>query len=153
MSKKVFSEEEVALLRANPHVESVTKRTISFTPAFKQKVYDEMMNGAGIRDILLRHGIDPNVLGEMRIKGICEKTIFPPFRQSFQSNNSENRVHRTGRNKSIKLEPKRTRAAQNPQGVLSRLRLLFLLYTFPIRFSFSVKSLRLFTAALVILID
>ena len=73
MSKKVFSEEEVALLRANPHVESVTKRTISFTPAFKQKVYDEMMNGAGIRDILLRHGIDPNVLGEMRIKGICEK--------------------------------------------------------------------------------
>ena len=73
MSKKVFSEEEVALLRANPPVESVTKRTISFTPAFKQKVYDEMMNGAGIRDILLRHGIDPNVLGEMRIKGICEK--------------------------------------------------------------------------------
>ncbi len=73
MSKKVFSEEEVALLRANPHVESVTKRTISFAPAFKQKVYDEMMNGAGIRDILLRHGIDPNVLGEMRIKGICEK--------------------------------------------------------------------------------
>ena len=73
MSKKVFSEEEVALLRENPHVANVTKRTISFTPEFKQKVYDELTNGEGIRDILLRHGIDPHVLGEMRVKGICEK--------------------------------------------------------------------------------
>ena len=73
MSKKLFSEEEVAQLRANPHVESVTKRCVVFTPAFKQKVYDEMMNGAGISDIFLRHGIDPNVLGEARLKGISEK--------------------------------------------------------------------------------
>lgn len=73
MSKKIFSEEEVAQLRANPHVESATKRSISFTPSFKQKVYDELMNGAGIRDVLLRHGIDPNVLGESRLKGISEK--------------------------------------------------------------------------------
>ena len=49
MSKKIFSEEEVSQLRANPHVESATKRSISFTPSFKQKVYDELMNGAGIR--------------------------------------------------------------------------------------------------------
>ena len=73
MSKKFFSEEEVTRLRENPHVEKVTIRSIAFTPEFKQRVYDELMNGAGIRDILLRHGIDPNVLGEARIKGICEK--------------------------------------------------------------------------------
>lgn len=73
MSKKIFSEEEVAQLRMNPHVESVTKRSVTFTPAFKQKVYDELMGGTGIRDILLRHGIDPNVLGEVRLKGISEK--------------------------------------------------------------------------------
>ena len=73
MSKRIFSEKEVEQLRANPHVESATKRSVVFTPEFKQKAYDELASGAGIRDILLRHGIDPNVLGETRVKGLCEK--------------------------------------------------------------------------------
>ena len=73
MSNKIFSEEEMAMLRANPNVESVTSRSITFKSSFKQQVYDEMTGGTKIREILLRHGIDPNVLGESRTKGFQEK--------------------------------------------------------------------------------
>ena len=73
MSKRIFSEKEVERLRANPCVESVTGRSVTFTPEFKQKAYDEMINGTGLRDILLRRGIDPNVLGNARVKGLREK--------------------------------------------------------------------------------
>ena len=73
MSNKLFSDEEVEQLRANPNVKSVTNRSVEFTPELKQKVYDELMTGARIRDILLRHGIDPGVLGEARIRGLQQK--------------------------------------------------------------------------------
>jgi transposase-like protein len=57
----------------NPCVKNVTSRYVEFTPEFKQKIYDELIGGARIRDILLRHGIDPNVLGEARIRGLQQK--------------------------------------------------------------------------------
>ena len=46
---------------------------IYFTPEFKQKAYDELIGGAKLRDILLRSGIDPSVLGEIRIRGLQQK--------------------------------------------------------------------------------
>ena len=73
MSNRLFSDEEVELLRMNPCVRSVTNRCVEFTPEFKQKIYDELIGGARIRDILLRNGIDPNVLGEARIRGLQQK--------------------------------------------------------------------------------
>ena len=73
MSNRLFSDEEVEMLRMNPCVKNVTSRYVEFTPEFKQKIYDELIGGARIRDILLRHGIDPNVLGEARIRGLQQK--------------------------------------------------------------------------------
>ena len=73
MSNKLFSQEEVEILRNNPNVAGVTSRLIYFTPEFKQKAYDELIGGAKLRDILLRSGIDPSVLGEIRIRGLQQK--------------------------------------------------------------------------------
>ena len=73
MSNKLFSQEEVEILRNNPNVAGVTGRLIYFTPEFKQKAYDELIGGAKLRDILLRSGIDPSVLGEIRIRGLQQK--------------------------------------------------------------------------------
>ena len=73
MSKKIFSEEEVEMLRNNPNVAGVTSRLIYFTPEFKQKAYDELIGGAKLRDVLIRNGIDPSVLGEVRIRGLQQK--------------------------------------------------------------------------------
>ena len=73
MSNKLFSQEEVEMLRANPNVESVTNRCVFFTPEFKQQAYNELTSGLKMREILLRHGIDPEVLGQPRITGFQEK--------------------------------------------------------------------------------
>ena len=73
MSNRLFSEEEVEMLRANPNVESVSARKIMFTPEFKQTAYDELVAGARMQEILLRHGIDPEMLGRARIRGLQEK--------------------------------------------------------------------------------
>ena len=105
MSKRIFSEEEVERLRANPNVENATKRSITFTPEFKQKAYDELMNGAGIRDILLRHGIDPNVLGKTRVKGICEKIQKQAERpEGFQNLKKAGKKPVTSREKSLEKQ-------------------------------------------------
>jgi len=73
MSNRLFSEEEVEMLRANPNVENVSARKIMFTPEFKQTAYDELVAGAKMQEILLRHGIDPEMLGRARIRGFQEK--------------------------------------------------------------------------------
>lgn len=73
MSKKLLSEEDVEMLRANPNVERATSRLVEFTSEFKQKAYDELIGGARMGEILLRHGINPNVLGEVRVRGFQDK--------------------------------------------------------------------------------
>lgn len=69
MSNKLFTDEEVELLRMNPYVESVACRSVTFTPKFKEKAYVDLKNGMKMRDIFLRYGIDPEILGDTRIRG------------------------------------------------------------------------------------
>lgn len=73
MSKNLFTEEEVTLLRASPHVESVTVRSITFTPEFKSILYQELSEGGNIWDLLEKHGISTGVLGKNRVNGLLDK--------------------------------------------------------------------------------
>lgn len=73
MSNKLFSEEEVARLTGNPNVESISSRSIVFTPAFKQEAYEQLHGGMKMQEILLEHGIDPLILGKARVNGLREK--------------------------------------------------------------------------------
>ena len=73
MSNKLFSPEEVAELKASPHVESVTFRTVSFKPEFKKTVYRELLSGKNIREALESHGIDTAALGTVRISGLLDR--------------------------------------------------------------------------------
>ncbi len=73
MSKKLLSEEEVQTLRLSPYTESVSTRSVTFTPEFKRIMYDELLKGKKVDTILEERGIDSSVLGECRLKGICEK--------------------------------------------------------------------------------
>ena len=52
MSRKLFSEEEIAELKENPHVTTVTRRTVNFTAEFKQILYESMMRGERLATIL-----------------------------------------------------------------------------------------------------
>lgn len=73
MSNKLFSPEEMAVLKASPYVESVTSRSVCFTPEFKRVVYRELLSGKNIHNIFEEHGIDTVALGTVRINGFLER--------------------------------------------------------------------------------
>lgn len=73
MSNKLFTPEEIAVFRASPHVESVSERSVVFTPEFKRLVYKELLAGHKIEAVLEAHGIDTAAMGRSRIRGIQYK--------------------------------------------------------------------------------
>lgn len=73
MSNKLFSEEEITALKASPHVESVSCRTVTFKPEFKKQVYRELLSGKNVREIFEEHGIDTGALGQVRINGFLDR--------------------------------------------------------------------------------
>lgn len=73
MSKKLFSEEEIAAFRNSPYVESVSDRSLVFTPEFKEKCHAMYHQGIPMKKILEDHGIDTGAMGNARIAGFCQK--------------------------------------------------------------------------------
>ena len=73
MSNKLFDPEEIASLQASPCVESVTSRSVCFTPEFKRLVYRELLSGKNIYEVFEEHGIDTAALGSARINGFLER--------------------------------------------------------------------------------
>ena len=73
MSNKILTQEEIVRLKSNPFVESVTCRSVSFTPEFKRLVHRELLSGKPIRGILEDHGIDTVALGRSRINGFISR--------------------------------------------------------------------------------
>lgn len=72
MSRKIFTEEQIAVLRQNPYVYSVSHSTIVLRKSFKELFYAEYMEGAYPKDIFKKYGFDPAVLGRKRIDGTLQ---------------------------------------------------------------------------------
>lgn len=72
MSKKRFTEEQLAVLRQNPYVYSATPATLALTREFKELFYTEYQKGASPRQILEDHGFDINIIGERRVWSISQ---------------------------------------------------------------------------------
>ena len=105
MSIQFISEEEVERLRTNPNVASVSVRQLVLTPEFKQQAYDEMMEGSRIKEILVRHGIDPEALGETRVNGIRDKIVQQAARpEGFQNLRQSGQQPATSREKSLEKQ-------------------------------------------------
>lgn len=75
MSRKLFSEEEMAELKQNPHVATVTPRSVSFTAEFKQIVFESITRGEPIGVVLEMYGINTGILGEARIRGLWQRIM------------------------------------------------------------------------------
>ena len=73
MRNKLFDPEEIASLQASPCVESVTSRSVCFTPEFKRLVYRELLSGKNIYEVFEEHGIDTAALGSARFNGFLER--------------------------------------------------------------------------------
>ena len=86
MSRKLLSEEEIAELKQNPHVTSVSARSVNFTAEFKQIAYEEMMRGERLASVLEMYGINTGILGEARIRGMAQRLYqFAEREEGFRS--------------------------------------------------------------------
>ena len=71
MGKKVFTDEEMELLRNNPYTYSVRPSTLYLTKEFKELFLQEYQKGEVPRQILDKYGYPADVLGKKRIWGIA----------------------------------------------------------------------------------
>lgn len=104
MSRKLLSEEEMLALKASPYVESVSARSVFFTPEFKRTAYEELCNGKAMRDIFESHGIDTAVLGHSRVNGFREKVEIAAKREEGFANLKKQRGKREEPSNEDKLE-------------------------------------------------
>lgn len=68
MSRKIFTEEEVAILRQNPYVVTVSSKRIHYSPEFKQLFWKEYNETGNPTSIMRKYGFDPKILGFPRIR-------------------------------------------------------------------------------------
>lgn len=73
MSKKAFTEKEIALLSSNPYVQSVSPKGITYSEEFKQHFISEYHKGKFPREIFDEAGFNVNILGIKRIKSSSER--------------------------------------------------------------------------------
>lgn len=64
-----LSKQEVAQLRESPYVAAVTESTVRFTEKFKEIVFNAKKQGVSVAKTMREHGIDPEILGESRVRG------------------------------------------------------------------------------------
>nr|WP_325185059.1 HTH domain-containing protein [uncultured Oscillibacter sp.] len=72
-TKKVFSPDEIAMLRANPYTERVTAEQISFTLTFKEEFWRLSIEGCTGNTAFRKLGYDPEVLGFERVHNITKR--------------------------------------------------------------------------------
>lgn len=72
MSRKFFTEEEMATLRQNPYVYSVSPTVVILTKAFKEIFYAEYQQGAYPRAIFEKYGLTADLLGKSRLTGMAQ---------------------------------------------------------------------------------
>lgn len=70
MANKKFTEEEMNHLHASSYVIDVSLSTVHFTAEFKKKFWEAVLAGKKPRDIVADLGVDPNILGDIRISGL-----------------------------------------------------------------------------------
>jgi len=81
MARKMFTEEQVQRMRANPYTLKVSTTQITFTKAFKEEFWHRYQEGDTPRRIMHDLGYDPQVLGDNRLSGIqnvvCQQASLP----------------------------------------------------------------------------
>ena len=84
--RRKFTVEQIATLKASPHISYVTQKTVSYTLAFKELFWEQYISGVLPETIFRENGIDPEILGKTRIYGLAttlrkQKEKGMPFRE------------------------------------------------------------------------
>lgn len=73
MSNKLFTEQELELLRKNPYVKKVSSKSITYTEEFREFFVNMYNLSKGPTEIFVMAGFDPKILGAKRIKKASER--------------------------------------------------------------------------------
>lgn len=73
MSKKLFTAEEVCILKQNKYVKKVSSKGITYTDDFKRIFIDESNNGKLPRIIFEEYGFDIDIIGMQRVKSSADR--------------------------------------------------------------------------------
>ena len=73
MARKVFTQEQLQSLNANPYTLNATPNRFMLTKEAKEKILAMAEGGMSIAHIIRELGYDPDVLGRHRIKGLAGK--------------------------------------------------------------------------------
>jgi hypothetical protein len=70
MANKKFTAEEMSELRKSKYVLDVSPSIVHFSAEFKKEFWNELMQGKLPKDIVQSLGINPVILGEIRLAGL-----------------------------------------------------------------------------------
>lgn len=107
MSKKIFTENEIAILCKNKFVKNVSSKGITYTDEFKRLFIAENEDGKFPRQIFEECGFNIDILGLNRIQS-CGKRWRAAFRKNGVTQLQDTRKFNTGRRteKNLSIEEK-----------------------------------------------
>ncbi|ARC83204.1 putative transposase OrfA [Clostridium argentinense CDC 2741] len=107
MSKKIFTENEIAILSKNKFVKNVSSKGITYTDEFKRLFIAENEDGKFPRQIFEECGFNIDILGLNRIQS-CGKRWRAAFRKNGVTQLQDTRKFNTGRpiEKNLSIEEK-----------------------------------------------
>lgn len=130
MGKNYFTKEQVEELAANPYVERVSEKSITYTEEFKEDFYREYSKGIKtVSQILLDMGFKPRVLGKKRRESIvqnCKKYASRPdgFKDTRNSNSGRPRVKELSKDEEIALLKHKLEVSKQEIDFLKRVRFI-----------------------------
>lgn len=63
MSKRIFNQEQIALLLSNEHIAKCSQKSISYKKEFKVLAVSQYTEGMAAKQIFRRAGLDPDLVG------------------------------------------------------------------------------------------
>lgn len=71
MAKRLFTEDEMRILKCSKYILDVHPGTIFFSAEFKQLFWEDLCSGMKAREIFIKYDIDPDLLGKTRVDGFA----------------------------------------------------------------------------------
>lgn len=98
MSKKIFSNEEIKILKTNKYVKNISEKGITYTTEFRKEYINLITSGNTKKQSFKKLGFNPEILGEKRMQSFHDR-----MKSNIKNNKSieDTRSTNSGRRKNI----------------------------------------------------
>jgi len=98
MSKKLFTKEEIEILKKNKYIKNVTEKAVTYSPEFKEEYIGLILAGNTRSEAFQKLDINPKILGDARVRSLNRR-----FKRLIRNNESfeDKRKANSGRKKKV----------------------------------------------------